>query len=153
MIRSILRAASRPYPKRHHSNLPQSFTHDTLLANKKVLIANRGEISLRIQRACRALGAKSVAVCAEQDLDSPHVSGADEYVVVDGEGAIGPYLNVKGLTDVCLERGVDLVHPGEFLYAYVCTYDTLYVLTQCMYYSFKLQDMASFRNQLNLHNL
>jgi biotin carboxylase len=55
-----------------------------------------------------------VAVCAEQDLDSPHVSGADEYVVVGGEGAIGPYLNIEGLTSVSVERGVDLVHPGEF---------------------------------------
>ncbi|KAL7510589.1 hypothetical protein ACHAXN_007523 [Cyclotella atomus] len=112
MLRNIIRAASSPCLKRQHSTLPQSFTHDTLLTNKKVLIANRGEISLRIQRACRALGAKSVAVCAEQDLDSPHVSGADEYVVVGGEGAIGPYLNIEGLTSVSVERGVDLVHPG-----------------------------------------
>lgn len=56
-----------------------------------------------------------MAVCAEQDLDSPHVSGADEHVVVGGEGAIGPYLNVQGLTSACIERGIDLVHPGEFV--------------------------------------
>lgn len=112
MIRNILRANVHRLHRRH-STLPQSFHNDTLLSQKKVLIANRGEISLRIQRACRALGAKSVAVCAKEDLDSPHVSGADEYAVVDGEGAIGPYLNVENLTQVCLERGVDFVHPGE----------------------------------------
>lgn len=55
-----------------------------------------------------------MAVCAKEDIDSPHVTGADEHVVVDGEGAIGPYLNIQGLTVACVERGVDLVHPGEF---------------------------------------
>jgi biotin carboxylase len=59
-----------------------------------------------------------VAICAKEDLQSPHVADADEYVVVRGEGAIGPYLNVEGLTEVCLERGVDLVHPGEFAISY-----------------------------------
>ena len=120
MLRSILHSTTKRlnHQLRHHSSLPQSFTHDTSLRNKKILIANRGEISLRIQRAAAALGCKSVAVCAERDLDSPHVKSADEYVVLkedgDGEGgAIGPYLNVEGLTKVCVERGVDLVHPGE----------------------------------------
>ena len=110
MLRTLIRST-----RHHHSTLPQSFTHDTLLSQKKILIANRGEISLRIQRACRALGAKSIAICAEQDLDSPHVSGADDYMVINGEGAIGPYLNIKGITEVCVERGVDLVHPGEVM--------------------------------------
>eukprot|EP00956_Cyclotella_meneghiniana_P011546 scaffold16203_cov21-Cyclotella_meneghiniana.AAC.2 len=117
MLRSILHSTTkRLNQQRHHSSLPQPFTHDTSLRNKKILIANRGEISLRIQRAAAALGCQSVAVCAERDMDSPHVESADEYVVLndDGEreGAIGPYLNVEALTKVCVERGVDLVHPG-----------------------------------------
>ena len=122
MLRSILHSTTkRLHQQRHHSSLPQSFTHDTSLPNKKILIANRDEISLRIQRAAAALGCQSVAVCAERDLDSPHVESADEYVVLkegdvgESGGAIGPYLNVKALTKVCVERGVDLVHPGELL--------------------------------------
>mmetsp|Transcript_29449 Transcript_29449/g.63415 ORF Transcript_29449/g.63415 Transcript_29449/m.63415 type:complete len:1275 (+) Transcript_29449:165-3989(+) len=115
----------------HHDRpqLPQSYTHDTLLANRKILIANRGEISIRIARAARALGAHSVAVCAPEDIDSPHVQFADEYVVLKNDkvgsttttttttastanAAIGPYLDIDGLTNVAVERGVDLVHPG-----------------------------------------
>ena len=113
MFRLIARSSAN-LPRRHHSTLPQSFTNDPHLHSKKILIANRGEISLRIQRAARALGAKSVAVCAKEDIDSPHVKGADEFAVVDGEGAIGPYLNVNGLVGAAVDRGVDLVHPGEF---------------------------------------
>ena len=95
--------------------LPQSYAHDTLLTNRKILIANRGEISIRIARAAKALGAKSVAVCAPEDVDSPHVAFADEYVVLEkGSTAIAPYLDIEGLTNVAVERGVDLVHPGEF---------------------------------------
>lgn len=53
-------------------------------------------------------------MCAPEDVDSPHVSFADESVVLpQGKTAIAPYLDVKGLTDVALERGIDFVHPGE----------------------------------------
>mmetsp|Transcript_6012 Transcript_6012/g.10728 ORF Transcript_6012/g.10728 Transcript_6012/m.10728 type:complete len:1005 (+) Transcript_6012:147-3161(+) len=93
--------------------LPQSYAHDTLLTNRTILIANRGEISIRIARAAKALGAKSLAVCAPEDVDSPHVAFADEYVVLEkGMTAIAPYLDIEGLTNVAVERGVDLVHPG-----------------------------------------
>ena len=80
----------------------------------KVLIANRGEIAIRISRAAKALGAQSVAVCAPEDVTSPHVLAADEFVVLNkGKSAIAPYLDIEGLTKVALERGVDMVHPGE----------------------------------------
>jgi biotin carboxylase len=69
-----------------------------------------------------------VAVCAKEDIDSPHVTGADEHVVVDGEGAIGPYLNIQGLTVACVERGVDLVHPGEFC----CRQSFLILIETCI---------------------
>ena len=49
--------------KRHASPLPQSYNHDTLLTNRRILIANRGEIAIRIARAAKELGAHSVAVC------------------------------------------------------------------------------------------
>jgi hypothetical protein len=94
--------------------LPQSFTHDTLLTNKRILIANRGEIAIRISRAAKALGAQSLAVCAPEDVTSPHVLAADEFVVLEkGKSAIAPYLDIDGLTKVAMERGVDMVHPGE----------------------------------------
>ncbi|KAL3791966.1 hypothetical protein ACHAW5_007105 [Stephanodiscus triporus] len=55
----------------------------------------------------------SVSVCAPEDVDSPHVKYADEHVVLErGDTAIGPYLDVEGLTGVCVERDVDYVHPG-----------------------------------------
>eukprot|EP00581_Thalassiosira_minuscula_P017511 CAMPEP_0183714224 /NCGR_PEP_ID=MMETSP0737-20130205/8825_1 /TAXON_ID=385413 /ORGANISM="Thalassiosira miniscula, Strain CCMP1093" /LENGTH=1220 /DNA_ID=CAMNT_0025943131 /DNA_START=51 /DNA_END=3713 /DNA_ORIENTATION=- len=93
--------------------LPQSFANDTLLHDKKVIIANRGEISMRIARAAHALGAQSLAVCAPEDVDSPHVRYADDYVVLKGgDTAIAPYLDIEGLTEACVEREVDLVHPG-----------------------------------------
>ena len=95
--------------------LPQSFTHDTLLTNRRILIANRGEIAIRISRAAKALGAQSVAVCAPEDVTSPHVLAADEFVVLEkGKTAIAPYLDIEGLTKVAREKEVDLVHPGEY---------------------------------------
>ena len=94
--------------------LPQSFTHDTLLTYRRILIANRGEIAIRISRAAKALGAQSVAVCAPEDVTSPHVLAADEFVVLQkGKSAIAPYLDIQGLTKVAREKRVDLVHPGE----------------------------------------
>ena len=71
---------------------------------------------MRISDAARSLGMTSVSVCAPEDVDSPHVLHADEHVVLRGErggGAIGPYLDIEGLTDACVEGGVDYVHPGE----------------------------------------
>mmetsp|Transcript_17383 Transcript_17383/g.26467 ORF Transcript_17383/g.26467 Transcript_17383/m.26467 type:complete len:1216 (+) Transcript_17383:70-3717(+) len=95
------------------TQLPQSFTHDTLLQNKRVLIANRGEISMRIARAVKSLGATSLSVCAPEDVSSPHVEFADEHVVLEkGETAIAPYLDIESLTRVAVENGVDFVHPG-----------------------------------------
>ena len=106
---------------RHHASaassnrppLPQSYEHDTLLTNKRVLIANRGEIAIRIARAARSLGATSVAICAPEDISSPHVTYADEHVVLEkGNTAIGPYLNIQELTKICIDKNVDYVHPG-----------------------------------------
>lgn len=95
------------------AQLPQSYTHDTLLQNKKVLIANRGEIAMRIARAARSLGATSLSVCAPEDVSSPHVAYADEHVVLEkGKSAIAPYLDIEKLTQVAVENGVDFVHPG-----------------------------------------
>lgn len=96
--------------------LPQSFGHDALLSGKRILIANRGEIAIRVARAARSLGATSLAVCAPEDEGSPHVSFADEAVVLGGGAtAIAPYLDVEGLTRAAVDGGADFVHPGELL--------------------------------------
>jgi acetyl/propionyl-CoA carboxylase alpha subunit/acetyl-CoA carboxylase carboxyltransferase component len=77
----------------------------------KILVANRGEIALRIVRAIRDLGARSVAVFADDDAAAPHVRHADERVAL---GASGPpaYLDIERLLAVARERGCDAVHPG-----------------------------------------
>ncbi|MGI4779650.1 MAG: biotin carboxylase N-terminal domain-containing protein [Janthinobacterium lividum] len=79
---------------------------------KKVLIANRGEIAVRIARACADYGAKSVAVYADADFDALHVRMADEAWGLAGDRPADTYLNVAKLLAVAAKCGADAVHPG-----------------------------------------
>jgi len=79
---------------------------------KKILIANRGEIALRIIRTCREMGIKTVAVYSTADKDSLHVKFADEAVCIGGPKGQESYLNVPHIMAACEITNADAVHPG-----------------------------------------
>ncbi|MDE7290090.1 MAG: acetyl-CoA carboxylase biotin carboxylase subunit [Oscillospiraceae bacterium] len=79
---------------------------------KKVLIANRGEIAVRVIRACRELGLKTVAVFSTADRTALHAQIADEAVCIGGPATKDSYLNEKAIIAACEITGADAVHPG-----------------------------------------
>jgi acetyl-CoA carboxylase biotin carboxylase subunit len=79
---------------------------------KKILIANRGEIALRVLWACRELGVKTVAVYSEADAGSLHVRFADEAVCIGPPRSIESYLNIPAIISAAEITGADAVHPG-----------------------------------------
>jgi pyruvate carboxylase len=80
---------------------------------KKLLVANRSEIAIRVMRAATELGLRTVAIYAEEDRFSMHRFKADEaYRVGEGKGPVGAYLDIEGIIAVAKEHGVDLIHPG-----------------------------------------
>ena len=79
---------------------------------KKVLIANRGEIALRIHRACKEMGIATVAVHSTADRDAMHVMLADESVCIGPPAAKDSYLNIPAIISACELTGADAIHPG-----------------------------------------
>ena len=79
---------------------------------KKILIANRGEIALRVIRACREMGIKSVAVHSTADSDAMHVRMADESVCIGPPAGTDSYLSIPNLISACEITGAEAIHPG-----------------------------------------
>ena len=78
----------------------------------KVLIANRGEIALRVHRACKEMGIATVAVHSTADADAMHVRLADESVCIGEAPASSSYLNTAALISAATITGADAIHPG-----------------------------------------
>ena len=79
---------------------------------KKILIANRGEIAIRILRACKELGIQTVAVYSTADEDAMHVKMADESICIGPPPPLKSYLNIPAIISACEISGADAVHPG-----------------------------------------
>src|SRR3954469_2493195 len=80
---------------------------------RSLLVANRGEIAIRVMRAAHELGIRTVAIYSQEDRFSLHRTKADEsYVVGAGKGPVEAYLDIGGIVRVVVKAGVDAVHPG-----------------------------------------
>ena len=78
----------------------------------KILIANRGEIALRVIRACREMGIRSVAVHSTADTDAMHVRMADESVCIGPPSSTNSYLSFPAIISACEITGAEAIHPG-----------------------------------------
>ena len=78
----------------------------------RILVANRGEIALRVCRTATDMGISTIAVYADQDMAAPHTREADEALSLGGDDAASTYLNGEKILAIALETGADAIHPG-----------------------------------------
>ena len=78
----------------------------------KILIANRGEIALRVMRTCRAMGIHTIAVYSDADARAPHVRFADEAAHIGPAPSRDSYLSIAKIIDAARRTGADAIHPG-----------------------------------------
>jgi len=79
---------------------------------KKILVANRGEIAIRVMRTAKEMGIRVVAIYSEADADSLHVKVADESYCIGKESLAETYLNIKKIINIALKAGCEAIHPG-----------------------------------------
>jgi pyruvate carboxylase len=80
---------------------------------RKLLVANRSEIAIRVFRAATEVGLRTVGIYAQEDRLSVHRFKADEaYLIGEGKGPVGAYLDIPGIVTLAKEKGVDMIHPG-----------------------------------------
>ncbi len=126
---------------------------------KKVLIANRGEIALRIIRACKELGVKTVAVYSQADADSLHVTFADEAYCIGPAQSAQSYLNIPAIISAALTSGADAIHPGYgFMseradFVDICTDHGLKFIGPTSDAMRKMGDKATARKTMQAHNV
>src|ERR1700752_3776449 len=94
-----------PAPAGIHRNIEPSMF-------EKILIANRGEIALRIQRACREMGIRTVVVYSEADTEAKYVKLADESVCIGPPPASASYLNIPSIISAAEVTDAEAIHPG-----------------------------------------
>ena len=99
---------------------------------KKVLIANRGEIAVRIIRACKEIGIETVAVYSEADKEALHVQIADEAYCIGPKLSKDSYLNTTNIISVAKKTGADAIHPGYGFLAENADFAEL--CRECKYY-------------------
>ncbi|EJC71472.1 acetyl-CoA carboxylase, biotin carboxylase subunit [Rhizobium leguminosarum bv. viciae WSM1455] len=94
--------------------MPETSEHSAAAGHRfdAVLIANRGEIAVRVQRACRELGLKTVAICSEADREAPYGSTADSFLCIGPSGVAKSYLNQDAILLAARLAGAGAIHPG-----------------------------------------
>ena len=83
-----------------------------MLSFKSLLVANRGEIALRVMRTAKRMGLRTVAVYSDADRDAPHVRAADEAVHIGGSAPKDSYLNIGAILEAARKSGAESIHPG-----------------------------------------
>src|SRR3984885_7307155 len=100
-------------PRPHKAATPSKPVHFHPVAGKKLLVANRSEIAIRILRAANELGLRTVAIYAQEDRLSIHRFKADEaYLIGEDKGPVSAYLDIPGIIALAKEKQIDLIHPG-----------------------------------------